>query len=41
MEKNPSTSYEYWVENVMDERLNGLDAEEKQELYLKWKNSQK
>lgn len=41
MKNNPSTSYDYWVENVMDERLNGLDAEEKQELYLKWKNSQK
>ena len=31
-------SYDYWQENIMDERLNGLDSNEKYELYLHWKN---
>ena len=33
-------SYEYWRENVMDERLEYLDSDEKYELYLKWYNEQ-
>ncbi len=31
------TSYEYWRENIMDERLEYLDSEEKYAMYLEWK----
>ncbi len=31
-------SYEYWRENIMDERLEYLDSDEKYEMYLRWKN---
>ena len=30
-------SYQYWRENIMDERLAYLDAGEKYELYLQWR----
>lgn len=29
-------SYEYWRENIMDERLVCLDSTGKYELYLQW-----
>lgn len=32
-------SYEYWRENIMDERLEYLDSDEKYEMYLHWKNN--
>ena len=32
-------SYDYWQEEVMDERLAGLDSDAKYEEYLKWKNN--
>lgn len=32
-------SYEYWRENIMDERLEYLDSDEKFEMYLQWKNN--
>ena len=32
-------SYEYWQEEVMDERLAGMDSDAKYEEYLKWKNN--
>ncbi len=40
METKPEedTSYEYWRENIMDERLDYCDSEEKYEMYLQWKN---
>lgn len=31
-------TYEYWLENIMDERLTYLNTNEKYELYLKWHN---
>jgi hypothetical protein len=34
-----NTSYEYWRENIMDERLEYLDPDEKYEMYLHWKNN--
>lgn len=33
--------YEYWRENIMDERLEYLDSDEKYELYLRWYNEQR
>lgn len=35
--KQDNKSYEFWRENVMDERLSYLSAEEKYEMYLNWK----
>lgn len=32
-------SYAYWQEEIMDERLAGLDSDAKYEEYLKWKNN--
>ena len=32
-------SYDYWQEEIMDERLAGLDSDAKYEEYLKWKNN--
>ena len=34
-------SYDYWQEEVMDERLAGMDSDDKYEEYLKWKKTQK
>lgn len=34
-------TYEYWRNNIMDDRLEYLDSEEKKKLYLKWYNEQK
>ncbi len=31
-------TYEYWQEEIMDERLEYLDADEKYALYLEWLN---
>ncbi|MBO5609125.1 MAG: hypothetical protein J5929_01955 [Eubacterium sp.] len=39
--ENSELSYEYWLENVMDERLNYLDSEEKYILYCEWYNENK
>ncbi len=36
---NNNTSYEYWRENIMDERLVYLESDEKYEMYLRWKNN--
>lgn len=32
-------SYAYWQEEIMDERLAGLDSDAKYEEYLKWKDT--
>ncbi len=37
--KEQSNSYEYWVEEIMDARLEYLDSDEKYEMYLNWKNN--
>ena len=34
-------SYEFWRENIMDERLTYLDADEKHLLYEEWFNDVK
>ena len=34
------TSYEYWRENVMDERLEYLSADEKNAMYTEWLSQQ-
>lgn len=38
--KNP-LSYDFWRENIMDERLDSLDSEEKYAIYLMWRNEQR
>lgn len=37
--ENNNMSYDYWRENIMDERLEYLDSDEKYEMYLHWKNN--
>lgn len=32
-------SFGYWLENVMDERLAGLDLDAQHEEYIQWKNN--
>ena len=39
--KKDNLSYEYWQNEVMDDRLIGLDTDERYELYLQWYNEQK
>ena len=33
----PAPSYEYWRDNIMDERCAGWSADEKHRMYLDWK----
>ena len=40
-DESDNKSYDYWRENIMDERLDYLDSDEKYELYLKWYNENK
>lgn len=37
--KENKCSYEYWQREVMDERLAGMDSDDKYEEYLKWKRT--
>lgn len=34
-------TYKYWREEIMDERLEYLNADEKYALYLEWRNKMK
>lgn len=33
-------TYQYWRDNVCDERLEYLDSDEKYEMYLEWKEKE-
>lgn len=39
-EVEPDTSYEFWLDNVLDDRLHQLDSNEKYTMYLEWRNKQ-
>lgn len=33
-------TYQYWRDNICDERLEYLDADEKYQMYLEWKEKE-
>lgn len=39
-DEDQNMTYEYWLENEMDARLEYLDFDEKYEMYLHWKNNE-
>ncbi len=39
-EIEPDTSYEFWLDNILDDRLHKLDSDEKYAMYLEWLNKQ-